>query len=179
MTIESAGPTKTQLRRAYFDCIALGLRKTARLVSARYDEALRGTGLRSTQFQILATVALVPGVNITELAESIDADRTTVQRSLTRLIEQGWLLSESGDGGNVRRLTLTEAGSRKLAEAYSLWEEAQSEVAAALGADRARNLLRDLRMTRRRARHGWPAANQPPQRSPAPQPPERDGGRGK
>ena len=151
-------PTKSQLRRAYFSCMALGLRKTARVVSARYDEALRRTGLRSTQFQILATVALGPGVNITELAESIDADRTTVQRSIVRLIEQGWLLSVPGDGGNVRRLSLTAAGEQKLGEAYRFWEEAQTEVTSALGPGRSQSLIRDLRITRRRARLGWPPA---------------------
>lgn len=152
-------PTKTQLRRAYFECVALNLRKTARLVSAKYDDALRNLGIRSTQFQILATLALRPGVNITELAESIDADRTTIQRGIARLVERGWLRSDAGTGGNVRCLSLTEAGTAKLAEGYLCWEQAQTEVVAALGPERTRGLIKNLRSARRTARQGWPVTD--------------------
>lgn len=145
-------PVRKELRGAYFRCVALALRKTERLVSSIYDEAMRGIGLRSTQFQILATIGISPGVNITQLSAAIEADRTTVQRSLARLIARGWVNSEPGTGGNVRVVSLTESGRRKLAEAYSRWAAAQEEIVRALGHGRTRQLQQDLRKLRRIAK---------------------------
>lgn len=147
-------PTRRQLRAAYFGCLGFNLRKTARLLSSYYDEALRSVGLRGTQFQILATAALTPGVSITSLAESLVADRTTIQRGLTRLIEQGWIRSDPGSGGNVRELHLTTSGHQKLAAAFEKWEAAQRAAVEAIGKPRSRGLLGDLRRVRRFMRLG-------------------------
>lgn len=144
----SHNPSKRQLRAAYLSCVALSLRKTARVVSSIYDESVRRAGIRSTQFQILAGLSVMPGISITGLSESIDADRTTIQRSLERLIKRGWIESGRAMTGNVRELNVTPAGARKLAEAYEYWESAQKQVVSAIGSKRTRGLLRELKAVR-------------------------------
>ncbi|MCE9599319.1 MAG: MarR family winged helix-turn-helix transcriptional regulator, partial [Spirochaetia bacterium] len=128
--------------------IALSLRKTARVVSSIYDESVRRAGIRTTQFQILAGVSFMPGISITGLSESIDADRTTIQRSLDRLVKRGLIASGRASSGNVRELNVTYAGEKKLAEAYEYWASAQKQVVRAIGATNARNLLRELKTIR-------------------------------
>lgn len=143
-------PARRDLRLAWLSCMALNLRRTARIVSAAYEDAVRPAGVRSTQFSILATIAVNPEVSIARLADWIDADRTTVQRSIGIMERSGWILVESAPAGNVRRLTLTPKGMRKLSEAYRLWEGAQSRMVEALGPGVSRRLLKELGEVRRR-----------------------------
>ena len=118
-------PGTRDLRLAWLSCLALNLKRTARVVSAVYEDAVRPSGVRSTQFSILATIAVNPQVSIAQLADWIDADRTTVQRSIGILERQKWILVQNAASGNVRRLSLTSEGQKKLAEAYRLWDRAQ------------------------------------------------------
>jgi DNA-binding MarR family transcriptional regulator len=142
-------PTRRELRIAGLSCLALNLRKTARIVSSIYDNAVRPAGIRMTQFAILATVGHNPNVSITGLAEWIDSDRTTAQRGLDVLRRRGWIVARKADAGNLRELALTQEGEKKLAEAYSLWEKTQNQIVDRLGDFKARNLLRHLSNTRK------------------------------
>jgi len=145
-------PTVRDLRIAGLTCIALNLKRTARVVSAIYDDAVRSAGLRSTQFAILATIGHNPEVSITQLSEWIDADRTTAQRSLEILGKRGWIVAKKAHTGNLRQLALTPSGEKKLAEAYELWEETQNRMTEAIGHRAARTLLHDLSQVRKIAR---------------------------
>lgn len=142
-------PNTRDLRLAWLSCLALNLKRTARVVSAVYEDAVRPSGVRSTQFSILATLAVNPEVSIAELADWVDADRTTIQRSIAIMERQKWILVENASSGNVRKLSLTSAGQKKLAEAYRLWERAQEKMVRALGVESSRKLLGVLRGCRR------------------------------
>ncbi|MBI3394976.1 MAG: winged helix-turn-helix transcriptional regulator [Spirochaetia bacterium] len=137
-------PGKRDLRRAWLSCLALNLRRTARIVSAFYEESVRPSGLRATQFSILATIEVNPDASIAQIAAWVDADRTTLQRSINVLKRKAWVTVEKAKAGNVRSLRLTAAGRRKLHAAYTLWEAAQSEMQNLVGHTAARTLLREL-----------------------------------
>lgn len=144
-------PSKRELRLAWLSCLGLNLKRTARVVNAVYEDAVRPSGVRSTQFSILATLAVNPEVSIAQLAEWIDADRTTTQRSIGIMQRQGWILVENASSGNVRRLSLTPKGRRKLSEAFKLWQKAQADVLQMLGAEPSRRLLGTLSAVRKQA----------------------------
>ena len=72
-------------------CACKNLRRSARAVTRLYDEALRPSGLRITQFTLLVAVALSEPVPITRLADALDLDRTTLARDLKPLTERGLL----------------------------------------------------------------------------------------
>ncbi|HMY47335.1 MAG TPA: MarR family winged helix-turn-helix transcriptional regulator, partial [Leptospiraceae bacterium] len=145
-------PDSRDLRLAWLSCLALNLKRTARLVSAAYDDAVRPSGLRSTQFSILATVAVNPDVSIAQLADWVDADRTTVQRSIGIMQRNLWITVEKAEQGNLRRLKLSAKGQKKLAEAYKLWEQAQKQMVDILGTEASRRLLHDLSRARKKTR---------------------------
>lgn len=113
-------------------CACLHVRQASRAVTQFYDDALRPTGLRSTQFILLAALRLVGPVGITPLAEELVMDRTTVSRNIDILEEEGWVRRSRGDDARVREVHLTEAGNRKLESAYPRWREAQQKVEDAL-----------------------------------------------
>jgi DNA-binding MarR family transcriptional regulator len=126
------------------DCTCFNLRKAARAVTQYYDEALRPTGLRATQFSLLSVIKQFGTVNIGTLADEAVMDRTTLTRNLKLLDQEGLVTITPGDDARVREVTLTPAAQERLAIAHRHWKRAQSHMADAMGAEGVRRLLRDL-----------------------------------
>ncbi|MBM9579384.1 winged helix-turn-helix transcriptional regulator [Leptospira sp. 201903070] len=125
-------------------CLNLNLRRTTRLVTTFYDFILRPSGLRITQFTVLASIAYEKEPSITDLARITDIDRTTLQRSLEILNRDGLIRIEKKDTGNVRSVFLTKKGESKLSEGIELWKEAQNSLTENLGKIKLRETLKIL-----------------------------------
>lgn len=125
-------------------CVCFNLRKTARWVTQLYDEALRPTGLRATQFSLLSVTNYLGTATINQIADVMVMDRTTLTRNLKPLESQGYLRIHPGKDRRQREVTLRAAGRRILDQALPLWEGAQTHVVQSLGKDRTSRLLKDL-----------------------------------
>ncbi|MGH9262553.1 MAG: MarR family winged helix-turn-helix transcriptional regulator [Acidimicrobiales bacterium] len=123
------------------DCACFNLRKAARAVTQLYDDVLRPTGLRVTQFSLLAVIRLSGVTGITALATAAVMDRTTLTRNLRVLAKKGLIQIRDGDDARVREVTLTAGGRAKLAAAQPYWEQAQSHMTSVLGRARMAGLL--------------------------------------
>ena len=126
---------------AFPECNCLALRQAARHVTQFYDQHLAPTGLRTTQFSILAKLRRLGPMTINALARELVMDRTTLGRTMLPLERDG--LIEIRDGTLDRRskeLTLTKAGAERLHRAAKLWVEAQKEFEARFEAVRAAEL---------------------------------------
>jgi DNA-binding MarR family transcriptional regulator len=117
----------------------------ARLVTQRYDDALRPAGLRIMQFTLLARLHAVDRVTMTALAEQASLDRTTLTRNLKPLIERGYVRVIAGKDQRERLVTVTERGREALREALPLWERAQTSMTDGLGQEATSALLSLLR----------------------------------
>jgi DNA-binding MarR family transcriptional regulator len=126
-------------------CVCGNLRMAARLVTQRYDDALRPAGLRIMQFTLLARLHAVDRVTITELAEQASLDRTTLTRNLKPLIERGYVRVVAGKDQRERLVTVTERGRQALRAALPLWEQAQTSMTDGLGQEATSALLSLLR----------------------------------
>lgn len=93
-----------------------------------YEKYLRPHGLRATQFSILAALALKGPTPISQLADLLGLERTTLNRSAALLERNGWVTPAPSADGRERHLRLSPAGRRKLEEAFSAWQEAQAQV---------------------------------------------------
>jgi DNA-binding MarR family transcriptional regulator len=126
-------------------CVCFNLRKTARLLSQVYDQALRSIGIKVTQFSLMMAVAGRDGVTIGRLARPLGMDRTTLSRN-ARLLEKKGLI-EIGEGEDRREqiLSLTEKGIALLREAIPIWEGVQKQLIEEIGQNRLNDLLGDLR----------------------------------
>jgi DNA-binding MarR family transcriptional regulator len=71
-------------------------------------------------------------------------DRTTLSRNLKPLRAAGYLTTEGGAGRRPSTVALTEAGQDLLAQASPLWQEAQGQLTARLGAGQSGLLLQAL-----------------------------------
>jgi len=130
-------------------CACFNLRKTARRVSQAYDQALRPTGLRVTQFSLLAHLKNRPPVPISVLAEEMELDRTTLSRNLGPLREAGLLELRPGRDARVQEVSITEAGRRRHGEALPFWRAIQQKMADLMGAGGLTRLLGDLEGVRK------------------------------
>ena len=114
-------------------CVCNTLRMAARRVTQLYDEALRPSGLRVTQFSILATLARLGAANLTPLTEALVMDQTTLTRSLQLLEAQGLIERVAQPDGRVKAMRVTARGRRALRHAGALWAQAQTSVLRAVG----------------------------------------------
>ncbi|HEV7440704.1 MAG TPA: MarR family transcriptional regulator [Methylobacterium sp.] len=120
-------------------CLCTALRRASRSVTAAYDEALRPTGLRITQFALLRTLARTGPVAVTRLAAEIDLDRSTMGRNLDPLERRGLVRLSVGERDQRERVAaLTEAGTAAIASALPHWRTIQARLAAGEAAALAR-----------------------------------------
>ncbi|TDR90503.1 MarR family winged helix-turn-helix transcriptional regulator [Enterovirga rhinocerotis] len=129
-------------------CNCFAIRSAARQISQFYDRHLAGTGLRTTQFSVLAQLSRAGPLAINELAVRMAMDRTTTGRALRPLEREGLVVIGPGRDGRTRALSLTEAGRARLAEAVPFWREAQAAFEARLGREEAAALRAALKRVR-------------------------------
>jgi len=127
-----------------------------RVVTQLDDETLRPSGLRVTQFSILAAVARMGEANLKQLEETLAIDQTTLTRSLKLLEERGLTERVPHPDGRIKAMKLTVKGRRALAVARPLWAHAQDKVLREWGAkawaDTQRRLTHLLGVAVRRRR---------------------------
>ena len=118
------------------NCACFNLRKVTRAVTQLYDDMLRPSGLRVTQFSLLVVGRMMGPVSVTRLAEMTVMDRTTLTRNLELLRKQGLIEVAPGADRRTRIVTITRRGNAALAEAMPFWKKAQSHVVETLGQER-------------------------------------------
>jgi DNA-binding MarR family transcriptional regulator len=125
-------------------CACANVRKTARALTHLYDKAFLSTGLRGTQFSMLAHISTYGPISVSGLGEKMLMDQTTVTRNLKPLRDHSLIKSGKGEDGRTRLVTITTEGEKMLTEMLPLWEQAQEQVIASLGQERFDSLLNDL-----------------------------------
>ncbi len=127
-------------------CNCRALREAARHVTQFYDQYLIPTGVRTSQFSILAKLGRLEPMTINALAEEMVMDRTTLGRNIQPLEREGLIAIRQGQNDRrSKELHLTKAGATLLHEAKKAWAEAQTQFEATFGGDRASDLRALLR----------------------------------
>src|SRR5262249_51660976 len=98
-------------------CLCNALRQASRAASRLYDDELRGVGRRTAQFSLLRVLAKAGPVRQGALSGLAALDETTLTRNLRPLLKAGWVAVRRGDDRREKLVTVTEAGTAKLAEA--------------------------------------------------------------
>jgi DNA-binding MarR family transcriptional regulator len=126
------------------DCTCFNLRKASRTITQLFDRAMQSSGLRGTQFSILAVLAYTGAVTVTKLSDNLVMDRTTLTRNLRPLEKQGLIKVTAGEDLRTRTVEITKSGLKTLNINYPRWEETQNMIINKLGARRFKSLIRDL-----------------------------------
>ncbi len=127
------------------ECVCFNIRKASRMVTQVYDEIMQETGLRGTQFTILANIAGYQLLTISVLAEKLVMDRTTLTRNLKPLEKQKLIVITPGEDRRTRSVQLSASGHETLASALPLWRQAQQKITKKMGKKRLSHLIEELR----------------------------------
>lgn len=114
------------------------------MITKHYDEALQPLELKPTQFTILAVLSSVDAITVTDLADAMILDRTTLTRNLRPLEKKGMIKTGAGEDRRTRMISLSKKGLNKLKKAIPLWKQAQKEVTEYMGGNRFDKFLNEL-----------------------------------
>jgi DNA-binding MarR family transcriptional regulator len=132
-------PADTRLKSELCNCLAL--RQAARHVTQFYDQFLAPSGLRTTQFSILARLQRLGPMTISALAADLVMDRTTLGRNLQPLEREGLVAVVKGrTDRRSREIRLTDNGAERLRIAIGSWVKAQAGFEAVFGERRSSEL---------------------------------------
>ena len=125
-------------------CACASLRRAARAVTQLYDDALRGSGLRSTQFTLLQVLDRAGEMLQGELGEVLAIDSTTLTRSLAPLAKGKLLAVRTGDDQRERLWSITSTGKRRLASLTPAWQSVQARLRGEVGERHWQEFLNEL-----------------------------------
>jgi DNA-binding MarR family transcriptional regulator len=128
-------PTSGEADMQKGECFATSVRKASRRLTQLYDDALAPSGLRSTQFSILAELATRSAApTLTELAEAMVSDRSSLGHALRPLVRDGYVALRRGETDRrTQRIVLTDRGHDKFREGMAHWRTAQETFVSLYG----------------------------------------------
>jgi DNA-binding MarR family transcriptional regulator len=135
-----------QLPRQASGCTCFKLRSLSRRVTQLYDRALAPSGLKVTQYSLIANARRREASNpptVTELAQKLVTDRTTLTRNLKPLVDAGYIKVGSGADERSKAVSVTAKGEAAYQAARPLWSAAQGLMRARVG-ERDLAALHDL-----------------------------------
>lgn len=124
--------TSDEFLQDYAGCACFQFRRLSRLITAAYDDQLRGTGLKASQIAILAHLA----AGMTEsaaLEDGLALERTALLRAFQPLLRQGWIEVQNPVSGRALTYHITADGLELLRKIYPRWTEAQKRVTRSFG----------------------------------------------
>jgi DNA-binding MarR family transcriptional regulator len=116
------------------DCLAVRLRLLNRVITNLYDAALRPLGLKISQMNVLVVAAKLGLARPVHVCKILHLDASTLSRNVERMLRKGWLEIVPDDDGRSQRFRVTPAGRHVLEAAIPVWQEAQRQASALLGA---------------------------------------------
>jgi DNA-binding MarR family transcriptional regulator len=125
-------------------CTCGELRKAARAITILYDDAIKSSGLLSTQFGVLQVIYDIDSIRISDLADKLRMDRTTLTRNLSVLEREGFIKISQGKDHRTRIVAATQKGRSAVAKATPLWNEVQRKVRQKMGESSWHELMQNL-----------------------------------
>jgi DNA-binding MarR family transcriptional regulator len=126
-------------------CVGGCVRKLNRMVTAIYDGALAGAGLKTSQFSVLVSVANRKQARPAELTELLQMDESTASRNVERMCARGWLRLVGDSDRRSHLIEVTEKGHALIRKSLPAWQRAQAEVSKRLGTGTIAELKSALR----------------------------------
>jgi DNA-binding MarR family transcriptional regulator len=126
-------------------CVCSAVRRADRALNRLYDEALRPSGLATTQYALLSILSRAGRpLAHAELADRQEMAGTTLSRTLKPLVRDGLVRVAPGADRRTRYVAITPEGEAVLARARPLWQSVQARVVADVGQERVDRLLAEL-----------------------------------
>lgn len=126
---ETARETAREIARQMSqECVARRLRQVNRTITRLYDEALRPHGLTVNQLNILAVIISEKQIRPGQLGQSLGMEKSTVSRTVDRMVRKDWLKVTPGEDSRTQLLTVTSKGRKLLLSVTPIWDQLQAGV---------------------------------------------------
>jgi DNA-binding MarR family transcriptional regulator len=112
-------------------CTCFKLRSLSRRVTQLYDQALAPAGIKVTQYSVIAHARRKDGSvgpTVSDLADALFTDRTTLTRNLKPLMDAGFIKVGSGPDARSKAVCVTPRGEAAYQAARPLWKQAQARM---------------------------------------------------
>lgn len=125
-------------------CCCFNMRMVMRAVTQFFDRHLEPADIRSTQFTLLVALSSMNAKTLTEIAENLVMDRTTLTRNLKPLEKLELIATIQPIDKRSKAYVLTDKGNALVLKSIPLWEEAQKSMIDALGVEKYNNIIKEL-----------------------------------
>ncbi|WP_339487114.1 MarR family winged helix-turn-helix transcriptional regulator [Pseudomonas sp. EL_65y_Pfl2_R95] len=129
------------------ECLCTQLRRASRGVSKLYDDALSAVGINVAQYSLLKHLQRLQQPSISELADALGLDRSTLGRNLRVLETKGLVVMQEGADQRNRIVLLSAQGEQAIIQAFVAWQGVQQLIVQRIGAEQVEtlaNLLTEL-----------------------------------
>ncbi|MFJ7949983.1 MarR family winged helix-turn-helix transcriptional regulator [Lysinibacillus sp. NPDC096418] len=127
-------------------CVCANLRRKTRVVTQLYDKLLQPTGLKVTQYSMLANISRQKAVSISRLGEILLLDQTTVTRNVNVLKQSGYVsVTKDKRDSRTKIISLTDQGIEKLDEATPIWQDLQEKIINDIGLEKYKDFYETLK----------------------------------
>ena len=120
-------------------CYCTNARRSANALTEYYDNMFKNVGLTVAQYYLLINLKRLEKVNITQWAEYVGLERSTMVRNVSILEKHGLIHVVKGKG---KVFELTEFGRDTIEKAIPIWEKAQNEIKEYIGEEDAEAIRR-------------------------------------
>lgn len=126
-------------------CLVMNTRMAARAVTRLGDRRLRPFGVTAAQFNIMGMLVTRPGRSISELAQELAMERTTLSRNLALLERKGLVETAVTGDGKARVYELAPAGQTVFDNALPEWRRSLADLRQALQEPDYQTIITGLR----------------------------------
>ena len=113
-------------------CLASRTRRLSRILTGVYEDALRDYGLTVPQFSLLTVISTNEPVTSAEIGRQLDLEKSTLSRTIGKMIANGWVRDQHGENGQ-RGLVTTALGRNTLRNAIPAWLKVQKRATEKFG----------------------------------------------
>lgn len=125
-------------------CFCNTVRKADRAIFRVYDEAMATCDITVMQFSILRTLLRDGDLPLSELADALVMDRTSLYRTIKPLQQSGAVLIRDAESGRSKIAVLTVLGKKQIKQAEPYWQAAQDRLTDLFGKQKWQSLSKEL-----------------------------------
>ena len=122
-------------------CYCKNIRRLSNNITKYYNEYLKDTGLTLNQYSIMSSIHKIEPATVTDIANEVGLERTTIVRDLKPLIKNGLVEDISEKGKRNKMIQLTNKGIEMHNNAEPYWNEAQEKIFNLLGPERLQDFV--------------------------------------
>lgn len=126
------------------NCLTFNLQRASRNLVRGFEEASKESGVTAPQFATLSLIGGFGELTVTQIAERMGTDRTTLTRNLGVMARKGWIAEAEAEDRRLTVWRLSEKGREALDAALPIWRRYQNAVLERIGPDSAKALLATL-----------------------------------